>query len=177
MKTYGFWMDKNGEYFETREHGTEIIDNPKQFGINSKIIQSILKAKDYSPQDTKQTSGRFEILKKAYENGWIRIRGTDSEYTFEFMGNIKRVAELIVFGFGEDNFGLFTFVRLHDLKNKKKWQGSYNELKKAVEMGEFEGKHSTKNAAASMRDRLLPAGAIFGESVKRMKKLISEKFR
>lgn len=179
---YGFWMNKKGKYFPTSEHGTDVIKKPKKFGIDKKEIENILSKSPYNPQSTEEKSGRGEILKLAFQNGWIRIRGSSGQFSFQFWGNKKKVAELILEDFGEEYFGPFTSILLHDLKSKSKWEGTYQDLKTGLEDIEDSGSDITpSDSEAAMgsphnidsltrgkiRDRITPAHATFGEQLKR----------
>lgn len=185
---YGFWMNKRGKYVPTTEHGTDVIKNPKKFGIEKSQIDSILKKSPYNSQSTEEKSGRGEILKLAFQRGWIRVRGSSGQFSFQFWGNKKKVAELILSDFGEEYFGAFTSVLLHDLKSKTKWSGTYQDLKSGLEDIEATGSDVSPEVAqkiggsphnidsisrGKIRDRITPPHATFGETLKRkaMKKL------
>jgi hypothetical protein len=179
--SYGFWMDNNGNYFSVDEHGSVIVKTPKKFGLDKKQIDLILKDHPYNPQSTEQESGRGLILKLAFQKGFIRIRGSGSAgFSFQFWGKPKRVVDLILEEFGEEYFGPYTFVTLTDLSSDYNWQGSYQDLKEAHMNGDFDhvssapkkdGKTvyrgSDQEVRQQLRKNLVPAGAIFGESLRK----------
>jgi hypothetical protein len=182
---YGFWMNKKGKYFPTNEHGTDVIRNSKKFGVDKLEIEKLLKKAPYNSQSTDEKSSRGEILKLAFKNGWIRIRGSSGQFSFQFWGNKKRIAELILEDFGEEYFGLFTSIILHDLKSKTKWTGTYQELKQGLEdIQDSEASSDTEKSIGSpynidslsrgkIRDRITPPHATFGEAIKKkLKKLL-----
>lgn len=175
---YGFWMNSKGKYFPTNEHGTDIIKNPKRFGLDKGEVQTILAKSPYNPISTKEEGSRGILLKKAFENGWIRIRGSgQSGFSFQFSGNLKSVVENILDDFGMEYFGAMTHLKLDDFSTGRTWSGNFTNLKTAYANDEFSDFQTTSvdspfrtddDVRKDIRQRITPQGAIFGEGVKKM---------
>ena len=179
---YGFWMNSKGEYFPTTEHGSDIIKAPREFGMTQQEVKSILDKAPYNPISTKEEGSRGILLKKAFENGWVRIRGSgQSGFSFQFSGNKNSVVENILEDFGMEYFGPMTHIKLDDFSTGQTWSGNFNNLKTSYADGEFSDFETTSadspfrtdaDVRRDIRQRITPPGAVFGESLKKIIKNI-----
>ena len=139
-------------------------------------VNSILDKAPYNPISNKAESSRGILLKKAFENGWVRIRGN----SIQFSGNKKSVVENILYFF-KDIFGPMSYINLDDFSTGQTWSGNFNNLKTSYDDGEFSDFETTSadspfrtdtDVRRDIRQRITPPGAVFGESLKKIIKNI-----
>jgi hypothetical protein len=138
MNFTGYWLNRNtGKVIPVHEHGSAIIENPAKFGFSKQEVAEILDDNPYNTQATGKKDSRYQLLNKAFEKGWVRVRQVGSRWTFEFSGMAKSVVAKIIKKLG-DNFGPFTQISLHDLGSNQNWEYPYKDLVEAYRDGEFE---------------------------------------
>jgi hypothetical protein len=157
MDYRGYWMNsKSGKTISTNEHGSTILAKPEIFGISKNDIAAITKKKVYNPGGDGKNNSRPALLKKAFDNGWVRIRIANSSWTCEFSGNMSSVVAKIIKKFGDD-MGPFTRINLHDIHSKDNKSFTYTEMVDAYNSGAFDDEQA--NTRDKMRQRLFPAGS------------------
>lgn len=156
MDYKGFWMNcKSGKTLVTSDHVSTILAKSEIFGISKNDISAMLKNKVYTPSNGKNNI-RHSLLKKAFDNDWVRIRIANQSWTCEFSGNMSNVVDKLIKKFGDD-MGPFTIVNLHDIRHKDNRSLTYTELLDAHNSGMFDDEQT--NIRDKIRQRLFPAGS------------------
>ena len=95
----GLWINRNGKFVRTNEHGSTVMEDPKFFGFSEKELEKF----KYNPRDTGEDTGRHQLLLATFKKGWIRLRGSgQAGFSFEYYGDTKQVMEMIVNVLHED---------------------------------------------------------------------------
>ena len=83
-----FWIDNEGKYFEVEKtHIDFIFENLTLFGFTHDFLKSV-----YDKHNEKyrfEGKARQEIILKAIDNGWIRVRWNENKGYFHWSINCK----------------------------------------------------------------------------------------
>ncbi|TVR13123.1 MAG: hypothetical protein EA401_07465 [Planctomycetota bacterium] len=119
---FGFWMNRRGRLHRITEHGWAVIENPRRFGLTRTAVEAIVGAKGihYNPNARHQDSPRGRLYRAVMSKGWIRLRGGQSGWSIQFMGNEPQVLRLLLRRIKPEYWGDATALDIGDLQADSK---------------------------------------------------------
>jgi hypothetical protein len=71
-RTIGYWLSQDGSVPVTQDHIDAVVAEPERFGLDRDTITEIYRR--HGEEIGREGFARDEIMRRAAENGWIRIR-------------------------------------------------------------------------------------------------------
>lgn len=116
----GWWISAlDGTVVSVHEHAHEVKTDPERFGLRPADVEGFLPG---VPAD------RERLVRMAMRKGWIRVRSNRARVVAEFdWSPLDDVLAYLVPWLGE-MFGPLTRVELHDLRRRRHYEGTVEEL-------------------------------------------------
>jgi hypothetical protein len=152
----GYWLDsKTGRVISVTEHGSQVLGNPKLFGMRPEDVDAIVGDGLYNPYETGKASARGKLILAACRNGWVRVRSNGQEWSLQLSGKARSGVMKFLRKFAGD-LGEYSPIQVSDFATGFQQVFTPDTLRAAVANGtlvDAGGQAVGRDAAAEVGDK------------------------